>query len=103
MIEFYFDAALDDGGDVFLDHLARQAEDGHADANLPAQVRLALEDRHVVPVAFQFPGGGQTGRSAADDRRLLARRAVIRRQRAEWFCSCRRPQFASDDKSAPAP
>ena len=44
-------AALDDGRDVFFQNRARQAERGNADADLAAQIRLALEDRHVVPVA----------------------------------------------------
>ena len=42
-------AAVDDGVDVFLDDLARQAEDRDADADLAAEVRLALEDRHSWP------------------------------------------------------
>ncbi len=39
-----------------------QAERGNADADLAAEVRFAFEDRHVMPIAPQFPGRGQAGR-----------------------------------------
>ena len=93
VIQLHLDALGENRGDVFLDDLARQAELGDADANLPAEIRFALEDRHFMPVAAQFAGGGQAGRSAADDRGLLARRAEIRRQRAERLLSCRRSRL----------
>ena len=96
--QFDVNAAVDDGGDVFFQNFARQAEGGDADANLAAQIGLAFEDRHVVPVAFQFAGRGQAGRPAADNRHALAAGRIVRRQRLALAGPCRRPPNASSGR-----
>jgi hypothetical protein len=61
------DAFVEDLLDFVVEHVARQAVRGHAQAKHAAQERSRLEQGHAVPLRGQILGRGQAGRTAADD------------------------------------
>ena len=60
-------AGVEDGLYVFVEDVVRQTELGHAHADLSAGIGLFFVDGHVMAVAFELSGGGQTGGTGADD------------------------------------
>jgi hypothetical protein len=72
--ELQLDAELEDAADLRVEHLARQAVLGDAEAHHPARDRARLPDGHRVAEARELIGGRKARGPGADDQHALAGR-----------------------------
>ncbi len=75
-IEDELDPHRHNAPDLGVEHVARQAIFGDAEAHHTAGQRPSLADRHPMAEAPQMIGGGEARRSGADDEHALARFAL---------------------------
>ena len=71
-VELQFDAHVEDAPQLGVEHLARQAVLGDAEAHHAAALGVGLANRHGVARQAQVPGGGQPGRAGTDHQHVLA-------------------------------
>jgi len=72
VVQLQLDAHVEDAPHLGVEHLARQAVLGDAEAHHAAALRAGFENRHGVSRQAQVPGGGEAGRSRADHQHALA-------------------------------
>ena len=72
--EFERDAEVEDAADLRIEHFARQAVLGNAEAHHAARHRSRLPDGHRVTEARELVGGRKPRRPGPDDQHALARR-----------------------------
>ena len=70
-------AEVEDALHLCVEHVARQAVAGDAEAHHAPGHRAGLADRDGVPATGEVVGGGEPGRAGADDQHPLAGRPSV--------------------------
>ena len=79
-VELELDADIEDPLHFRIEHVARQAVFRNAEAHHAAGGGPGIVDRHSMAHAAQMIGGGQAGRTGADDQHALAAFRLRRRE-----------------------